>query len=341
MSDSDPFVIAKEALQMIGQFNTPPTPEVFEVWYRFVEGTDDASTGDLKFAVEELKSVAPELLNTIYEQNYAKKDAKDFETGEALSKAMGDIRSLVGEQQDAGSSFRRSVAKISDSLAESSGSNETLLSCVPSLIREISEVQKKFEEVSRKLIFSERQIQALQNDLADTRKGMMTDHLTSVGNRRFFDTLVRTTVANSSQLGSDVYLAIIDLDHFKQVNDSLGHDAGDQVLKHFASSMSSLRPDVSLSRIGGDEFAALVRCPTCDDAVEFTEQLRTHFSSNSLILQPNNQKFGTVRFSIGVARLREKDDETSWFHRADSLLYQAKELGRDRAVVEKSVGNGG
>ncbi len=335
MSNTDPFAIAKQALQMVGRFSTPPTPEVYEVWYRYVEGADQVVGDELQFAVNEANSVSAELLQSIYDQCFAKRDDSVMGFSGSLSDELKNIQSLVSEQRDAGASLSSSIGRAGDILSDELSSSDQVIACVSSLAAETARVQAKLDEVSEKLAASQEQVDRLQQDLATSQKGMMTDHLTGVGNRRYFDTQVRNALRDPAEVETATFLAIIDMDRFKQINDSFGHEAGDQIIRFVAKTLFDMWPDISLSRLGGDEFAVMLRCRNRDDAIDFCEQIRNHFSHQDFVLELNQQAIGKLSFSIGVAKLRPGDDPSSWFTRADSLLYQAKELGRDRAVVEK------
>lgn len=164
---------------------------------------------------------------------------------------------------------------------------------------------------------------------------MLTDPLTGVGNRRFIDHLLDQVIEKADRDVS-AFLILIALDGFKAINDKFGHAAGDQVLKFVATETCKLPSDFSLARYGGDEFAIFMEATDVKDADEFASELRHYFSKRGLRFFRSKELLGRISLSIGVARLRADDDRATWFDRADGLLYNAKENGRNCVMTEWS-----
>jgi len=169
-----------------------------------------------------------------------------------------------------------------------------------------------------------------------TLRGMMrqledlasTDELTGLYNRRHF---LRRAEAELSRLrpGHRSGLALIDLDHFKRINDLHGHATGDRVLQTFASvARSCLRDDDVLARYGGEEFVLLLPDTDADQFRACCERLREAFAT----AQPLDVQLqaGHLSLSIGLTLLREGDDLDESLQRADEALYRAKGNGRNR-----------
>jgi diguanylate cyclase (GGDEF)-like protein len=171
----------------------------------------------------------------------------------------------------------------------------------------------------------------------DTLRGMMrqledlvaTDELTSLFNRRHFlrrASQELTTLAPGAQHG----LALIDLDHFKRINDVYGHAAGDQVLQTFATVASAcLREGDVLARYGGEEFVLLLLDTNADFLIACCDRLRVAFSS----AQPFELNLTQLSLSAGMTLLQPGDDLDDALQRADQALYQAKRSGRNRCAA--------
>ena len=150
------------------------------------------------------------------------------------------------------------------------------------------------------------------------------DPLTGAGNRRALETKLGKLVATFARRPSPVSLILIDLDHFKAVNDSHGHATGDQILRRITQIVNlRIRVSDGLYRIGGEEFVVVVDGQDLDKARELAEQLRTLVEANELA--PNSK----VTISLGVAELREGESPAGWLCRADDALYRAKRAGRN------------
>jgi diguanylate cyclase len=156
----------------------------------------------------------------------------------------------------------------------------------------------------------------------------LIDPLTGAYNRRHMDTLLNAAVAAQQRSQKAASLLVIDIDHFKQVNDTWGHATGDEVLKAFVERIRQrMRTPDSLFRVGGEEFVLLLPDTLASGAQVLAEDLRQRCSQQAL--------YGEVRatVSIGISSLRAGDTVESWWQRGDKALYQAKQSGRDRVVA--------
>ncbi|MHB2264358.1 GGDEF domain-containing protein [Aliihoeflea sp. PC F10.4] len=159
----------------------------------------------------------------------------------------------------------------------------------------------------------------------------LTDGLTGMQNRRFFDEALREYLAAFGPIERPVGLMIIDLDYFKSVNDTHGHDIGDKVLKEVARCLRELtRYHDVVARIGGEEFAILAA--DMDDArlIAFAERVRKAISSLAVV---NGNVRLKVTASLGLAVWDGTEKGDALYRRADKRLYQAKGLGRNRVCA--------
>lgn len=149
------------------------------------------------------------------------------------------------------------------------------------------------------------------------------DFLTGIGNRRAFDRKV-AEICRANHAQTDACLFLFDLDHFKNVNDQLGHAMGDQVLVQFCQLIRSrIRASDSFFRYGGEEFVLITLGSDALAATNFAEELRTLIERSALI--PDCP----VTVSIGVAKLLDTETSDQWLQRADTMLYEAKQAGRN------------
>jgi len=153
------------------------------------------------------------------------------------------------------------------------------------------------------------------------------DSLTGLYNRRAFQTLVDKELSRAKRHVLPVTLAIIDIDHFKSINDTYGHTVGDDVLRQIAEELTAnMRNEDVICRWGGEEFVILMIKTTTDLCFEHLDRVRDKISKLD---------FGPVKkvtFSTGLATLTENEEFKDWLHRADEALYKAKDTGRNRIV---------
>lgn len=154
------------------------------------------------------------------------------------------------------------------------------------------------------------------------------DSLTGIKNRRSFDEKIVEILALNKRSPSPVCLLLLDLDHFKKVNDTHGHKQGDKVLRNFAQTVKSIiRNTDYFYRFGGEEFVIVATNSTLRNTGMLANNIREAIKSNSKLSEFK------VTVSIGVSEIKETDNADSWFRRTDLALYQAKESGRDRVFI--------
>lgn len=164
----------------------------------------------------------------------------------------------------------------------------------------------------------------------------VTDALTGIGNRAGLHRHLAVARSRVDRSGERFAVLMFDLDRFKSINDTLGHFAGDGVLRRVAGAMQgTTRLGDGAYRFGGEEFLAIVRLDGEDEARAAAERIRLAVEALA-IDHPGNQPFGVVTVSAGATvidrtRLAESDD--AWLHAADTAMYKAKRRGRNQTVV--------
>jgi diguanylate cyclase len=342
---SHSLAVAKEALKLVGSFRTPPTPRVYELWYRFVEGGNLALTRELAAAVEANDVTLP-LIDELYDRYFPPQVDYDLHqrANQSLSSEVRQLQEVLRRQYDIGDKFQRDVEGVTEELNSSPPSTQLLGECITTVLSSNEIVQHQISETNQRLADSQRQIAELRAELMESHRTLLSDALSGIGNRRFFESVVARALASFSQadckspVQQQVALMLVDLDHFKRINDEFGHATGDEVLKLIAAELRRLSPEASLARIGGDEFALIQTVESADEIACLADTIRQHFNQQSVVLKRSNVNIGQVTLSIGIALLRASDTRESFFSRADSMLYASKNGGRNRISIEPKVG---
>lgn len=163
------------------------------------------------------------------------------------------------------------------------------------------------------------------------RRRTVTDPLTGAYNREYLQGTLEDLLERARLAGEPISVAMIDIDHFKQVNDKHGHDVGDDVLAEVANRLrGAIRGNDSLIRYGGEEFLVLLPKSDRPAARRVAERMRNRLAADAVVV---SGKHIEIRVSIGVAEAREGDDPRALIRRADEALYRAKGAGRDRVEV--------
>ena len=174
----------------------------------------------------------------------------------------------------------------------------------------------------------------LRANLDQSLEAAVTDPLTGLHNRRYMASQLDPLVARATRDGKPVGALLLDIDHFKKINDSFGHDVGDEVLREFAVRLASNVRAVDLPcRYGGEEFVVVMPETTLEEAGRIAERIRLHVSSSPFRVS-NGREILTVTISIGVAAsLGPGDSPEALLKRSDEALYEAKQTGRNRVIA--------
>ncbi|GGC56670.1 GGDEF domain-containing protein [Marinobacter halophilus] len=176
---------------------------------------------------------------------------------------------------------------------------------------------------------------ALERANEKLAKLSMTDRLTGLLNRGTWENLVDAEFERYRRYGQATSLVMFDIDHFKPVNDTYGHLAGDEVIRHTAQiTRSSVRQSDSAGRYGGEEFGIILPETDAENARIICERIRDAIEKSIVTTSTGDEIQYTV--SMGIAQLSgEPENYMQWMQKADEALYQAKETGRNRVVVGK------
>jgi len=169
----------------------------------------------------------------------------------------------------------------------------------------------------------------LRNTLKQSVEALITDPLTGLHNRRYMESHLKTLVANCLKNGRALSVMIADIDHFKQVNDTWGHDAGDTVLREFAARLRRNTRGMDMScRLGGEEFLVIMPDTDINHAYRVAERLRTFIAADGFTVSRTDSI--RVTASVGIATLETSEDTPeAVIKRADDALYAAKRRGRN------------
>lgn len=191
-------------------------------------------------------------------------------------------------------------------------------------------VPKPLEPVE--LIARAQSLLTLRARTVELRRMATIDFLTNVFIRRYFMEVAEREVVRCKRYGQPLTLCMLDVDHFKHVNDSYGHAAGDEVLKFIAEKcMESLREPDSIGRLGGEEFAICLPETSADEAQAVAK--RCHKAIEDASIDVGDGESVQVTVSIGLAQWSEGETLDDVLRRADRALYKAKEAGRNKVVI--------
>ena len=343
MTQADDFRQAKEladlALANMAGHAVPPTPENYAVWYAYATGLLPELKRTIDILISNRQEFTPALNNELYSRFCD--TGRHFnllqETGGRLQYAVDQVMRFVKAASGDASAFGKTLDEYSSDLGGTPG-DEELRALVSGLILETQRMAERNRSLEDRLTQSSGEIAELRQNLEVVRREALTDALTGIPNRKFFETRLREAARDAMETGEAVSLLIADIDHFKQFNDTYGHQLGDQVLRLVARTLTdSVKGRDTPARYGGEEFAIILPQTRLKDAVSLAEQIRRTIMRRRIIRKTNGDDFGTITLSIGVSCYRPGEQLLEMVRRADAALYGAKRGGRNRVMSEEAL----
>ena len=254
----------------------------------------------------------------------------------ALTEMLTELLERVGEMGSSAEWFNDQVGSYqvqlrqAPDLAVLSRIVHGLLSDTQTVREQIEVSRTELAEARKKVEDYEARVSQLEQQLNEVSTLAQKDPLTNALNRRGLEQAFRVESARALRYQSPLTLAMMDLDNFKQVNDRLGHVAGDRALIHFVTTVhATLRPTDLIVRSGGEEFGVLIPASTVQDGAAAIERLKRELARRPF--QFENEALA-LTFSAGVAQWRPGETLEQLMRRADAGLYEAKKAGKNRVL---------
>ena len=326
------YDLAREAMGAMEQQRVWPTPLNYEIYLHCVEDPD----GPLAKEVARLVAIGEPLTEIIAEElaaSYlpkARLNDQIRDAGDQLSKELDAVAKAITTAQKSSSSYGQTLADVSKELSTTDmpPALQTLVQTLSSATREVQRENKTLEKQLRE---STSEVDKLREHLEQVRRDATTDALTNLANRKAFDDELERACAESLASGQPVTLAVIDIDHFKNFNDTWGHQTGDQVIRYVASVIGRMAPPPRFAaRYGGEEFGLIFPGESAAMVHKTLEEIREEVCSRTLRRRSTNEELGAVSVSAGYAERRPRESSHSLMERADSALYDSKRAGRNR-----------
>ena len=324
---------AAAAIRSMAESNIPHTPQNFTVWYDYHSNHTPELVQLIDIYLSNRCDIDESTIASLYERFY--RSSNEYEAirdisqrmQESLQQALG----LIVAGSDDAVRFGSAVRAASGQFA---ARGFTLPELIQSLLAEAKDMAERSNRLSQQLQETNEKVKNLEQTLDATRKEAITDALTGLVNRRHFDQLIRQMAGKAMNDGHDVALLLVDIDHFKAINDTWGHPVGDQVIQLISSTIKNrIRVGDTAARYGGEEFAVLLPQTSLTAACDVGNQLRCAFEGQQVVLRDSKQVIGKVTVSVGAACYDPGEPLLDWIRRTDAALYQAKTAGRNRLVA--------
>ena len=330
------MAFAEVALGQIRSLRQTAVPRNYEIWYVYATGYNPTLNKIINETLTRNGKLTELDLEQIYDTYLSQVRNSDRidKVGARVVNEIDDIMTLIGEALGTSETYGKNLDHAAFKLG-SVNDREQLKAVVDMLVRSTREMQDTNKALEQRLIVSKQEISNLQHSLEAIRAESMTDPLTALGNRKYFDRALAEAVRTARERGEPLSMMLFDIDYFKSFNDNYGHLTGDQVLRLVAMTLKqNIKGQDITARYGGEEFAVVLPNTALRQALTVADNIRRAVMSKELKKKSTGEILGRVTISAGVAVLSPRDDADSLIERADACLYAAKRNGRNRVICE-------
>jgi diguanylate cyclase len=330
------MAFAEIALGQIKALRQAATPRNYEIWYAYATGHNPTLNQTINETLTRNGTLSAADVDQIYETYLSPARLTDRidNVGGQIVDEIDQVMSMIDAAVGSATHYTESLANATQSLGNAKD-RDGLRSIVEKLVLATRDMEENNSRLEQSLKASKQEINQLQINLEAVRNESLTDPLTSLANRKYFDQTLEKCIAQSVATGEPMALMLTDIDHFKAFNDTFGHLTGDQVLRLVALSVKqNVKGQDIAARYGGEEFAVILPVTTLRAALTVADHVRRAVMTKELMKRSTGEHLGRVTVSIGVAALRKGETAQSLIERADNCLYTAKRCGRNRVMCE-------
>jgi diguanylate cyclase len=325
------------ALPYIGRHGSGCQPPSYALWYEYVDGSNEPLRRALDERIARGSPLSADETLALYGQYIAQGEiAAGNELHDALQRMLDSLARTATHAGNDAARYGRSLDDCGDRLRTTPDLHE-LRGLVAALAVETRRMLESNARLTEDLEGSRRELLELSSKLANLRGEALLDPLTGLLNRRGLSKAIDEAIAARESGLAGWSLLIIDIDHFKRVNDTHGHILGDKVLQAVARVLrSSIKGQDIAVRLGGEEFAVLLPDTAESGAVVLAERIRQSVARGRIRRVDQAEPLGDVTVSIGVACHDGSEPSEQWLARADKALYASKQNGRNRVTAAGS-----
>ena len=336
------LAFAAVALRQIKALRQPAEPRDYELWYTYATGYNPSLNKAVNDALARKGNLSPAEVHAIHDTYFgsARSSERIESVGAQVADEIDQVMAMIDSAVGTTTSYSETLADATSQLGRSVD-RESLRAIVEGLVQTTQEFERHSQALEQRLKASRREILELQQDLEMVRHESLTDPLTTLANRKYFDHAIDRIHAAANAGGKPMSLMMIDIDHFKSFNDTYGHLTGDQVLRLVALCVKqNVKGQDVAARYGGEEFAVILPDTCLRDARAVAEHIRRTVMGKERLRRSTGENLGRVTISMGLNTNRPGETVQQMIERADACLYAAKRAGRNQAVRESDPAGG-
>jgi diguanylate cyclase len=316
----------------------PPTPENFSVWFSYAMGASPALKRTIDILLANKRSFDPAINHDLY-VTYVNPQPSGNLAGDFPEQLRGVIASAHTFLATAISDNRTQIETLGEVSSQVQVASDPR-PIIAKLMKELSDATTRSSALEENLVKASEELDQIRDSLKLAELHSNTDALTGLANRRSLEAFLRSAQIAAMETGNPLSILMIDIDYFKNFNDSFGHQVGDQVLRLVARILQeSVRECDLTARYGGEELIAVLPDANLDTCADFAERVRRRIADARLTRRATGEAISSITVSIGVAQFRMAESAEALIERCDRALYEAKRVGRNRTVKETVFDN--
>ena len=324
-------------LGLLERAKVPPQPAFYKLLYDYVSGVQ----GMFSTRVRDILAEGERGSSAVGERLYAE-FVEPYESREAVERAVSRITArlqtldvLLGESVRASAAQSVSLAQATEHFDAERVNLVLLREWVTRLEATNQDMHAANAALSSEMKAAQAELEETKEEIQASRESVLRDPLTGLANRGGLDRTLSAAIQDQRTSGKPLACAVIDIDHFKSLNDRYGHQVGDEVLRIVSRALLvSARTGDLIGRPGGDEFLAILPATDMPTATVIADRMRAAVAEADLAAVLGSGTLGGITVSVGVALFHPADTIATFVARADASLYEAKRQGRNRVVAD-------
>jgi len=322
----------RRVIPMLSQHGLPPTPTNYSVLYSYLVGSSQSLNENIDGFLASKKKLSATTMNKLHEKYIRGNEQlqQQAKIQQALEKFVSEAGIEIQQVTDNASSYSDSLSQHNESLSLS-GDPQSASMVLKQVMQDTRDMIRSNKEMQVRMQETNSEISKIKSELEAVKAGAEKDALTGLKNRGTFDKTIHSIVRSENKVNAT--LIILDIDHFKRINDNFGHLVGDRVIRYLSALLTQvIGSDHHIARYGGEEFAVIIKNKPLEVAQKLADKVRIAMGNSKLQRKDSGESIGKVTISAGIATLKPNDTVDDFIDRADKALYQAKETGRDKVI---------
>jgi len=310
------------------------TPLNYAVWYEMLTGINPALSEAINKRLDGGDKLDDDAIEKLYLKHVSECNTDVQRVlREDIQQLLGKLAGFTEETDKQAHQFGNNLQAYGETLKQGLDAS-SLGALIGNMAGDTDKMRSSMQNLQSELAASKQQVDKLHQELQSARGEAMTDPLTGILNRRGFEIQAKQVFADQATLDKGLCVLMLDIDHFKKINDTYGHLFGDKVIRAIAETLKSkVRGEDLVARLGGEEFAVMLPETDIPGARTVAEHIRQSIERGKIRRLDTQEQIGGITISIGLAAYSSGVSVVDLLDQSDKALYVSKNTGRNRTSV--------